>query len=278
MFGLPFGPNAGSSAWQMALQPASWRGHIFYTDTTSTTAGRLTVTHVYPNKKSPYVEDLGEAPHEVSIRGWINSEFGLVYQTSKDLQKQINTLTGPGELVHPAYGSERAVLTSARFSEDKSRGGIVSVEFRFILTPEVKKPKKKGTKNALKHSSKHSKSTIGALFHKAMGAVHDVEKEAGKIISTAEKYYGEVQGVVGDAENALGSVVGLDNMLGDNTIGRFLNGPLNTVNSAFSMVQRGVSDAVTLQAGVQAGINTVTQARSIATSAASGLESLVKQL
>ena len=48
--------------WKMQLRAASFRGVSFGVTADESEGGRRTVTHEFPQREAPYVEDLGGAP------------------------------------------------------------------------------------------------------------------------------------------------------------------------------------------------------------------------
>lgn len=111
------------------LQPASFKGVTFLIDSTSTTGGRKTVTHEYPNADRRYVEDLGKLQETFSITGIIS---GSNYIAQRDNLIRVLNEGGRGELVHPFFGSVQVVAKPYTLSENLTDLGVA----RFSMTFE----------------------------------------------------------------------------------------------------------------------------------------------
>jgi prophage DNA circulation protein len=111
------------------LVAASFKGATFLIESTSTTAGRKTVTHEYPNSDRRFVEDLGELREIYTLTGIIH---GANYFAERDnLIAQLKS-GGIGELIHPFYGSVAVVAKPYSLSENLTALGVA----RFSMTFE----------------------------------------------------------------------------------------------------------------------------------------------
>ncbi len=111
------------------LQAASFRGATFLIDAVATTTGgRKTVTHEYPNSDRRFVEDLGELREIYTITGIIH---GVNYFADRDsLITQLKT-GGSGELVHPFFGTVTVVAKPYSLSENLNDLGIARFRMTF---------------------------------------------------------------------------------------------------------------------------------------------------
>lgn len=91
------------------LRKASYEGIHFDVDSATLSFGRRTVTHEFPQRDAPYVEDLGKATRQFSIQGFIVGDDFI--DRSKKLIDKIESQVGTdrranhGKLVHPWLGS-----------------------------------------------------------------------------------------------------------------------------------------------------------------------------
>ncbi len=91
------------------LREASYEGIRFDVDSATLTFGRRTVTHEFPQRDAPYVEDLGKATRQFSIQGFIVGDDFI--DRSKRLIDKVESQVGTdrranhGKLVHPWLGS-----------------------------------------------------------------------------------------------------------------------------------------------------------------------------
>jgi prophage DNA circulation protein len=117
------------SWFQTYTRPASFRGVPFYVETASKSLGRQAVTHLFPNKDWPYHEDLGRAPRKFQLDVLLVGDDILAQVAA--LEAALET-AGPGELIHPYYGTLQVVAVgeaSTRFALTDSRVARVSVSF-----------------------------------------------------------------------------------------------------------------------------------------------------
>lgn len=83
------------------LRSASYNGINFYVLSGSWKGGRRTVTHEYPQRDAPYVEDMGKATDTFTLECFVSGSDYI--QKSKNLMKAFQT-EGTGSLVHPWLG------------------------------------------------------------------------------------------------------------------------------------------------------------------------------
>lgn len=116
-------------SWRDQMQAASFRGVPFHTEGSEGTFGRRTVTHEYPLRDLPYVEDLGRKAREVNVEAFI---IGPDYMNGRDALIRALEQPGPGTLVHPYRGALRVVLTDARLRESSDAGGMARFTLSFV--------------------------------------------------------------------------------------------------------------------------------------------------
>lgn len=114
--------------WRVQMRPASFRGVPFHVEAAERAGGRKTVVHEYPQRDTPFVEDLGRKGRGFQIDGYINGD---------DVLDQMDRLLaaleqpGPGALDHPYYGQifVSAQNYKSRFTKTDGGYGLVSMEF-----------------------------------------------------------------------------------------------------------------------------------------------------
>ena len=128
------------------LVAASFKGATFLIDGTSTTGGRKTVTHEYPNSDRRFVEDLGELREIYTVTGIIH---GATYFADRDnLIAQLKS-SGSGELIHPFYGSVTVVAKPYSLSENLTNLGIATFRMTFERSNESVFPKATANNSSL---------------------------------------------------------------------------------------------------------------------------------
>ncbi len=114
------------------MGPASFRGVQFFVDTSERTGGRRNVLHEYPFRDDPFAEDMGRASRGFQVEGYV---FGEDYFTDRDALITALETEGPGELVHPYFGTRQVALAGPfRVRESAREGGIAQFAIEFVET------------------------------------------------------------------------------------------------------------------------------------------------
>ncbi|NKD86106.1 hypothetical protein HEQ63_07905 [Haematospirillum jordaniae] len=126
------------AGWRQKLQPASFRGVPFFVDGDDLEAGRRTQVHEYPQRDTPFVEDLGRATRKISVTAFL---VGPDYMARRDALLQAVESGATGTLVHPQYGSlSVAVDGTCSFSHSREEGGLCRVRLCFVEAGEAAFP------------------------------------------------------------------------------------------------------------------------------------------
>lgn len=117
-------------AWRDNLRPASFRGVPFAVDTSSLTVGRRLARHEYPQRDIPFMEDMGRKAREYKVDALV---LGAGYMDERDALIAAIEATGPGQLVHPYYGTLQVVVTGeCQISESTESGGRAKIAITFL--------------------------------------------------------------------------------------------------------------------------------------------------
>lgn len=106
--------------WRDNLRRASFRGAAFFVEGASSEHGRRIELHEFPQRDTPYAEDLGRKARHFSIEAFV---LGDDYMGRRDALVSACEAYGPGSLVHPYMGSKRVACTECRVSESASKEG-----------------------------------------------------------------------------------------------------------------------------------------------------------
>ena len=180
-------------SWKDYLRPASFRGVEFYIDTSKKSLGRRAVQHEYPNRDEASSEDMGRIAEGFEIEGHV---LGDDYFQAKALLEEAFNKRGPGELIHPYYGSKFVQCSVVDFQESTREGAILVFSVKFLESAETVFPKGINDKSAILSSSidtalVKSKEDFDNNFSidDLPGFAVDTAREA---ISTAQKTFDEV--------------------------------------------------------------------------------------
>lgn len=116
-------------AWRDNLQPASFRGVPFEIDALGGEGGRRLVVHEYPQRDTPFIEDLGRAARRFTLQAFV---IGAGYPANKQRLVQALEAYGPGLLVHPIDGQRQVAAEKFTTSESTAEGGCCLFSITFI--------------------------------------------------------------------------------------------------------------------------------------------------
>ncbi len=142
------------------LHAASFKGATFLIKSGTTTGGRKTVIHEYPNSDRRFVEDLGELKQTFTIEGIVH---GVNYFNDRDALIAALKSQGSGELVHPFFGTVKVVAQPYTLSENTIRLGAANFSMTFSSSEESVFPVK----------TSNNKSLINSIKNEILSSVQD---------------------------------------------------------------------------------------------------------
>lgn len=145
--------------WKDNLREASFRGVPFFYDSTGIDGGRRTQTHEFAYRDKPYTEDLGRKAQEIPIEAYV---LGDEYMTARDNLLKACNEEGPGELIHPYYGSIQVNCQVISIRESTSEGRIARISMTFIEAGEKFFPDSSPDRSAAVEASADKLDTAAA--------------------------------------------------------------------------------------------------------------------
>lgn len=125
-------------SWRERIRPAKFRATEFYVESSDFKTGRRGPVHEFPQKAIPWREDMGRKARVWTVEGYV---LGEEYLTAKDALITELEKEGPGELVHPYYGTVRVAVGDVTVRETRADGGIARFSIEFLeTTPEAPQP------------------------------------------------------------------------------------------------------------------------------------------
>lgn len=116
-------------AWAQTLLDASYKGIGFETIGTDDSFERATAEHSYPYVDGSDIEDMGLGPYHVSFPAiFYGDDYESRLQAFLDVLRQ----PGPGELIHPVFGSMKNMLAlkpSIKHDAENPDQAQVNIEF-----------------------------------------------------------------------------------------------------------------------------------------------------
>lgn len=111
---------------------ATFRGVEFHVEGHGRSGGRRGPTHEYPGKDETYAEDMGAKAKRFTLNGYVAmGPGGGDYTLHSNALIAALEKPGPGELVHPTYGTLRVLIRD--FSADESKDHIGFVVYRMSM-------------------------------------------------------------------------------------------------------------------------------------------------
>lgn len=112
---------------------ASFRGVEFEVTSRSWTSGRRNQVHEYPDKDTPYTEDLGKKYETYPVTAYV---IGSDYQSRRDSLRKACLQKGSGTLVHPDYGTVEVACDAISVKEEYNTQRMAVIELTFIEAGE----------------------------------------------------------------------------------------------------------------------------------------------
>lgn len=127
-------------SWRDELRPGSFRNIPFVFIDGDFELGRRNVTHEYPLRDKPWIEDLGKKARHFSLTIYV---LGDEYMVARDALIAAFEEEGSGELIHPRYGRLQVSVTACRQRETTAEGGYAQFNVTFGESGEKTFPNSK---------------------------------------------------------------------------------------------------------------------------------------
>ncbi len=199
-------------SWRDALRPGSFRGVPFEVEVDKVPVGRRTVTHEYPGKNQPYVEDMGRVTREHKITAFV---IGPDCLEQRDALLEALEAEGPGELVHPWLGTLRVTAGVGEMIHAYDEGGMVRFELTFTESPELTYPA--GVANTGKLAAASGVKLLDSAMSRystALSYINLAQTTAGQLIKgvqgildVVQEYAAPLYSVLGTAQSLAGLLV-----------------------------------------------------------------------
>ncbi|MCD8139448.1 MAG: DNA circularization N-terminal domain-containing protein [Planctomycetaceae bacterium] len=119
-------------SWRDNMRPASFRGARFWLEAHDLNGGRRAVVHQYYGRDVPFTADLGGLAKSFMLTAFVaTTPDSDDYMPERDALLAALDKSGPGDLVHPYYGSIRVQLFTYRQREERAAGGMAIFDIAF---------------------------------------------------------------------------------------------------------------------------------------------------
>lgn len=121
-------------AWIDSYRQASFRGVEFFVEAHDAEFGRRQVTHEFPQRDTPFTEDLGRKARTYTVEAYL---VGDDYPAQRDQLIGACETGDIGELVHPYLGNLQVVCTGLRLRETNTELRMCRVQMSFVEAGEA---------------------------------------------------------------------------------------------------------------------------------------------
>lgn len=122
------------SDWRERLKPgASFRGVAFLIDSAEFSGGQRTARHVYPQKRKTWSEPNGLEGRDFPVQAYLLGDD--VIEQAESLASALE-VDGPGELLHPYFGTRTCIGRTFTVRFTKEDGGMATVSINFEETDD----------------------------------------------------------------------------------------------------------------------------------------------
>ncbi|WP_321810069.1 DNA circularization protein [Burkholderia sp. BCC1985] len=246
------------------LRPASYRGVPFVSLGSESSFGRRNQTHEYPQRDTPWIEDLGRGARRIRMYGFVIGDDVIA---QRDVMIAAVETIGDGELVHPTLGRLTVNIGGFRSIERWEAGRYFEFHFEFVESGQRTYPTAQtATLESVLNAVTGLNVSAAIDFAKtALNAISYGAAVLGSVVDTALGWYNFATGIVGDARNLFQLLFSLPGQFG-----RFFG---SATVPTFSK-----SPSAPVQSGqtVQSLINSATSARANVSSAAAVLDSAAR--
>jgi prophage DNA circulation protein len=190
-------------SWRDNLEPASFRGVPFSIISSETVIGRRTKTHNYYKRETPYVQDLGAAPDDFLLEGFVvqNSSNNFDYMENRDTLIAALKEANDGLLVHPYYGEINVKLVEpAHITETIEEGGIARFSMHFTRTG-------KRLLDLKRDYSTFIDNLIELLRAQGLDGFFDTFESVSEIVDDIDTTLTNIVSVINDIRNGISSAI-----------------------------------------------------------------------
>ena len=116
-------------AWNLTLQDASFRGVTFDVQSVEDRGEKALCIHEYPYRSGAEVEDLGRKPRVIPVTAIF---WGVAYESRIKALVAAFEEAGPGELIHPVFGSLTVAVRRWQIQHSAERHDYATVTFEAV--------------------------------------------------------------------------------------------------------------------------------------------------
>nr|WP_235661186.1 DNA circularization N-terminal domain-containing protein [Candidatus Hamiltonella defensa] len=187
--------------------------------------GRKTAVHEYPYRDKPWVEDLGRATRQLTVKGFL-VEDSVIYGGGAVIDQRSNLIAacetaGAGTLIHPTYGELTVSIPSGglKIVEQWDNGRYFEFTLRaiesglkvFPVTTSTPLPDEESWLKSIATTTLQFVTTVNSILRKSPALIQTLQ-------STAVFWVSQVTGTLNQANNLINTMT---DVFDSNHYGRF---------------------------------------------------------
>lgn len=190
------------------LRPASFRGVPFQVDASEFETGRRLQVHEYPQRDTPFSQDLGRSTRRVEFDAFV---IGADYVEKANALLGAVEEYGSGALIHPWFGSLTVNVFSCRVSFDRGLG-VARFSLAFVEAGILSFPSSAQSTAALSRAAAEKLETASV---NRFAAVFSVLRKINAVVTGVLVTYGKVLGFLQNPVFALSNRLGFGSLPGN---------------------------------------------------------------
>lgn len=185
------------------LLPASFRGVPFAAVATGLAGGRRLAVHVYPGRDDPWAEDMGKAPRQFRLRGFV-LEGDLTFLGGPVILQRTLLLaalekSGSGTLTHPTLGVLNVSVRGFTLSEELDAARRSAVEIDFVESGKQSFPSILSSGSGILSAATLCKVALAVDGVRVIAAAIGAGSSRADVASTATAWSGQAASLGSDA-------------------------------------------------------------------------------
>lgn len=191
-------------SWKDKLRPASFKGISFEVEDTDSDTGRRSQLHEYPNRDTPFNEDLGKKAERYSFVAFILGDDCL--DRAAELRNACKN-GGTGTLIHPAFGTALVDCESCKVSYSFREGRMARISLSFVEHGQETYPDESTdlVDSVYSAADKLETATINNFVQRFN--IEEVGAIAGDVSALATSYAGAATEVLEDVSSKIGIII-----------------------------------------------------------------------
>lgn len=221
--------------WRDRLQPGSFRGVEFYTQSASGRGGRNVVVHEFPAQEQHFSEDMGKTAGSERLTVFL---VGDDYDVARDQLIEALDKPGPGKLIHPYTGSSLIQVQDYDWTISSRQGGYCQFNIGYVLAGRRQAPAAASTAADLADAASVAEALNAQTFAESFSLDNQPEfvtESATNMLEDAFSALNSINGAIAAELNQITDIANDIDALTDE-VTDLIAQPLNLINNVGAVV------------------------------------------